>query len=138
MNFKGLGVLVLFSALFLMVSWALGLAFIQGDPTITVKMFVSSHYFALAFLLTSPLVYGLQKFLAARETGDADLPQVVLLTWFKAGFLPTALYGFGLHAYMKHYFRASPETFFILMGAALLLACYGFALTRKPHPHAAV
>lgn len=138
MNFRGLGVLILWSAFFLMVSCALGLAFIEGDSLVTVRMFVVSHNFALAFLLTSPLVYGLRKFLAARGAEDAGLPQAVALAWLRMGFFPTALYGFGLYAYMKHYFHASPETFFVLMGAALLLGCYGFVLTRKSRFPAAV
>lgn len=137
LDLRGLGLLILFSALFLTGSWALGLAFLEGDSLVTVRMFAASHHFALAFLFTAPLAYGARKIILARRAEGADLALAVALSWLRLGFLPTALYVLGLRVYEKRYFHASPETFFILMGAALLLGCYGFALTRKPHPHAA-
>lgn len=125
---RGVGLVVINSALALQMSWVVALFLLAGAPWATAELFASVHWGAIAFMLVAPLGYGLSRILAARGRGEAAFSGEVNRTWLLEGLAPLALYAVTLRVFLAYSTQLTTQSVIVLMFAVLPLIVYGVYL----------
>lgn len=128
-NLRAMGTLVLNCAFVYQMAWLPVIFFLEGANWVSGAFAVGAHRFALAYMVLSPLAYGIRVKLrgAGREELSAWLLRCLLPMWTFAG----------LTWWVEKTVSVTGGVIAGMMLGGILIAGYGIALRREGVPAAA-